>query len=57
MKWLPLLGFGGCGKSRREREKLTSGAAARTHFQWLGGPTKVGPFPKPAWIRVFPQPV
>ena len=46
----------GCGKSHREREKHTSGAEARTHFERLSGTSKLVPFPKPVRIGVFPQP-
>src|SRR5271165_4967001 len=49
-------GLTGCGKTRRGREKLTSGAEAPTPFQRLSGPTEVGPSPKPARVILFPQP-
>ena len=45
---LLIIPLAGCGKTRRGREKLTSGAEAPTPFQRLSGPTEVGPSPKPA---------
>ena len=47
----------GCGRTRRGDQKHASGAKARTHFQRANGTSKLVPFPKPARIRIFPQPL
>jgi hypothetical protein len=40
-------------KTSRGREKLTSGAKARTHFQRLNGTSKLVPFPFVGQLEFF----
>jgi len=50
-------GWRGCGKSRCAGERRTSGAKARTYFEWLGGTSGTRALPGTAQIGVFPQAV